>query len=121
MQSKRPAIAVLVFAETDPRHRNVDRGHGQVAIIQVNGITKFLAKELAQTDFRVSPIAPAAILTANLVQMTPEFVQILIGRSPLKRLGWVVEAARMVMWFSSDDCTFNPGAVIDLSGGRAAY
>lgn len=87
----------------------------------VIGFTKSLAKELAQTDIRVNCIAPAAIKTAILDQMTSEFVQIMIDKSPMKRLGWVEEAARMVMWLSSEDCTFNTGAVFDLSGGRATY
>lgn len=87
----------------------------------VIGFTKSLAKELAQTDIRVNCIAPAAIKTAILDQMTPEFVQIMIDKSPMKRLGYVEEAARMVMWLSSQDCTFNSGAVFDLSGGRATY
>lgn len=87
----------------------------------VIGFTKSLAKELAQTDIRVNCIAPAAVQTAILDQMTPEFVQIMIDKSPMKRLGWVEEVARMVMWLSSEDCTFNTGAVFDLSGGRATY
>ncbi|MES0826919.1 SDR family NAD(P)-dependent oxidoreductase [Ruegeria sp. SCP11] len=87
----------------------------------VIGFTKSLAKELAQTDIRVNCIAPAAIKTAILDQMAPDFVQIMIDKSPMKRLGWVEEAARLVMWLSSDDCTFNTGAVFDLSGGRATY
>ncbi|WP_166416416.1 SDR family NAD(P)-dependent oxidoreductase [Cochlodiniinecator piscidefendens] len=87
----------------------------------VIGFTKSLAKELAQSDIRVNCIAPAAIKTAILDQMTPEFVQVMIDKSPMKRLGWVEEAARMVMWLSSEDCTFNSGAVFDLSGGRATY
>ena len=39
----------------------------------------------------------------------------------MKRLGQVDEAAEMVMWLSSTACTFNSGAVFDLSGGRATY
>ncbi|WP_299848191.1 SDR family NAD(P)-dependent oxidoreductase [uncultured Roseovarius sp.] len=87
----------------------------------VIGFTKSLAKELALTDIRVNCIAPAAVKTAILDQMTPEFVQIMIDKSPMKRLGTVEETARLVMWLSSDDCTFNTGAVFDLSGGRATY
>ncbi|MCL6285591.1 SDR family oxidoreductase [Ruegeria sp. 2012CJ41-6] len=87
----------------------------------VIGFTKSLAKELALTDIRVNCIAPAAVKTAILDQMTPEFVQIMIDKSPMKRLGTVEETARLVMWLSSDDCTFNSGAVFDLSGGRATY
>ncbi len=87
----------------------------------VIGFTKSLAKELAETDIRVNCIAPAAIKTAILDQMTPEFVQVMIDKSPMKRLGLVEEAAEVVMWLSSSACTFNSGAVFDLSGGRATY
>ncbi len=87
----------------------------------VIGFSKSLAKELALTDIRVNCIAPAAIKTAILDQMTPEFVQTMIDKSPMKRLGHVEEAAEMVMWLSSTACTFSSGAVFDLSGGRATY
>jgi 3-oxoacyl-[acyl-carrier protein] reductase len=87
----------------------------------VIGFTKSLAKELAETNIRVNSIAPAAIKTAILDQMTDQFVQTMIDKSPMKRLGWVEEAAEMVMWLSSTACTFNSGAVFDLSGGRATY
>lgn len=87
----------------------------------VIGLTKSLAKELALTDVRVNCIAPAAIKTDILDQMAPEHVEVMIGKSPMKRLGLVGEAAEMVMWLSSSACTFNSGAVFDLSGGRATY
>ena len=66
-------------------------------------------------------IAPAAVKTKLLDQMTPEFVDVMIGKSPMKRLGLVEEVAELVMWLSSSACSFNTGAVFDLSGGRATY
>lgn len=87
----------------------------------VIAFTKALAKELAEQDIRVNCIAPAAIKTEILDQMAPEFVDTMIQKSPMKRLGTIVEAAEMVMWLSSTACTFNSGAVFDLSGGRATY
>ncbi len=87
----------------------------------VIGFTKSLAKELAETNIRVNCVAPAAIKTAILDQMAPEFVQVMIDKSPMKRLGETDEVAELVMWLSSTACTFNSGAVFDLSGGRATY
>ena len=87
----------------------------------VIAFTKALAKELAMKDIRVNAIAPAAIKTDILDQMTPEFVDIMIQKSPMKRLGQTAEAAELVMWLSSTACTFNTGAIFDLSGGRATY
>ncbi len=87
----------------------------------VIAFTKALGKELAETDIRVNCIAPAAIETGLLAQMTPEHLEIMIAKSPLKRLGTVAECAELALWLASDACTFNTGAVFDLSGGRATY
>ena len=87
----------------------------------VIAFTKSLAKELAQTKIRVNSVAPAAVETPLLEQVTPEFLQIMIDKSPLKRLGTIDEVAHLVMWLSSDACSFNTGACFDLSGGRATY
>jgi 3-oxoacyl-[acyl-carrier protein] reductase len=45
----------------------------------------------------------------------------MIDKSPMKRLGRVEEVTHMVLWLCSSACTFNSGAVFDLSGGRASY
>ena len=87
----------------------------------VMAFTKSLGKELAGTDIRVNCIAPAAIRTAILDQMSPEHVQAMIDKSPMKRLGTVEEAAEVVLWLCSSACSFNTGAIFDLSGGRASY
>lgn len=87
----------------------------------VIAFTKALGKELAETDIRVNCIAPAAIETGLLAQMTPEHLEIMIAKSPLKRPGTVAECAELALWLASDACTFNTGAVFDLSGGRATY
>jgi len=45
----------------------------------------------------------------------------IVAASPLKRLGAVDEVAALVIWLCSDACSFNTGAVFDVSGGRATY
>jgi|TARA_B110000114_G_scaffold55972_1_gene59536 NAD(P)-dependent dehydrogenase (short-subunit alcohol dehydrogenase family) len=87
----------------------------------VIAMTKSLGKELAMTNVRVNCIAPAAVDTDILVQMSPEHVQRMIDKSPMERLGQVEEVTHMVLWLCSSACTFNSGAVFDLSGGRASY
>jgi 2-dehydro-3-deoxy-L-rhamnonate dehydrogenase (NAD+) len=87
----------------------------------VIAFTKSLAKELAATGIRVNCVAPAAIATDLVNQLAPELVDIMIEKSPLKRLGTVDEIADLVLWLSSEACSFNTGAVFDLSGGRATY
>jgi NAD(P)-dependent dehydrogenase (short-subunit alcohol dehydrogenase family) len=85
----------------------------------VMALTKSLAKELAGSGVLVN--APAAVDTPLLGQMSKEHVQTMISKSPLGRLGTTDEVAEMVLWLSSDACTFNTGAIFDLSGGRATY
>jgi 3-oxoacyl-[acyl-carrier protein] reductase len=87
----------------------------------VLALTKSLGKELATHGVRVNAIAPAAIDTPLLAQMSPEHVQIMVNKSPQQRLGTVSEVSEMTMWLCSDACSFNSGAVFDLSGGRATY
>lgn len=87
----------------------------------VIALTKSLGKELAQTGVLVNGIAPAAVETPLLAQMSPGHVQTMIDKSPMKRLGTVEEVAEMALWLCSDSCTFSTGAIFDLSGGRATY
>lgn len=83
--------------------------------------TKALGKELATTGVLVNAIAPAAVRTRLLEQMTPAHVQTMISKSPLGRLGEVEEVAELALWLCSESCSFNTGAIFDLSGGRATY
>jgi len=69
----------------------------------------------------VNAIAPAAVRTALLDQMSPAHVATMVGKSPMGRLGESAEVAELVAWLCSGSCTFSTGAVFDLSGGRATY
>jgi 3-oxoacyl-[acyl-carrier protein] reductase len=87
----------------------------------VLALTKSLGKELASAGVLVNALAPAAVETALLQQMAPAHVQTMIDKSPMGRLGSVDEVAEMVAWLCSGSCSFNTGAIFDLSGGRATY
>jgi 3-oxoacyl-[acyl-carrier protein] reductase len=87
----------------------------------VIALTKALGKELAGTGVRVNCVAPAVIKTELLEQVSDEFIQFMLSKIPLGRFGTVEEAAALVAWLASEDCSFSTGAVFDLSGGRATY
>lgn len=87
----------------------------------VIALTKSLGKELASSGVLVNAIAPAAVRSDLLAQMSPAHVQTMLDKSPMGRLGEPEEVAEMAAWLLSTSCTFSTGAVFDLSGGRATY
>jgi 3-oxoacyl-[acyl-carrier protein] reductase len=87
----------------------------------VIGLTKSLGKELANTGVLVNCVCPAAIRTDIFKQMTEQHIAFMLSKIPMGRFATVEEAAAMVTWLASPLCSFNTGAVFDLSGGRATY
>src|SRR5208337_1513005 len=87
----------------------------------VIGLTKSLGKELAKDGVTVNAVTPATIDTPILEQVTPAFIAYMRSKIPMERFGTVDEAASLVCWLASRECSFSTGAVFDLSGGRATY
>ena len=87
----------------------------------VIGLTKSLGKELAKDGVTVNAVTPATIETPILKQVTPEFIAYMRSKIPMERFGTLEEAASLILWLASRECSFSTGAVFDLSGGRATY
>ena len=87
----------------------------------VIAFTKSLGKELADSQIRVNAVAPAAADTDMIRQFSSAAIDTMVSRTALKRLATAEEVAELVVWLCSDACSFNTGAVFDLSGGRATY
>ena len=87
----------------------------------VIGLTKSLGKELATRGVIVNCVTPAVIQTAILDQVPQSHIDYMLGKIPMGRFGRREEAAALVAWLCSADCSFTTGAVFDLSGGRATY
>ncbi|PZN95326.1 MAG: 3-oxoacyl-ACP reductase [Hyphomicrobiales bacterium] len=84
-------------------------------------LTKSVAKETAQEGIIVTAITPSAAETAMAREISAERRADILGRIPMGRFVEIEEVARMVLWLSSDECSFSTGGIFDLSGGRATY
>ena len=85
------------------------------------GLTKSIAKEVAGEGICINAVTPAVIRTKILEQLTPQQVDYMVARIPMKRTGEPEEVAAVVHFLASRDCSFVTGQCYDVSGGRATY
>lgn len=112
---------IVNIASIAGKEGNPNASHYSASKAGVIGLTKSLGKELAEKNICVNCVTPAVIETDILQQCTKEHVAYMLSRIPMNRFGKVEEAAALVGWLCSADCSFSTGAVFDLSGGRATY
>jgi len=87
----------------------------------VIAFTKALSREEVGHGILVNCVAPGPIDSDMIRDLGAPTVDRMIADSPMHRLGTPQEVADLVAWLCSDGCTFNTGAVFDMSGGRARY
>jgi 3-oxoacyl-[acyl-carrier protein] reductase len=112
---------IVNIASIAGKEGNPNAAHYSASKAGVIGLTKSLGKELATSNIVVNCITPAVIETDILRQLTQQHVDYMLSKIPMGRFGQKEEAAALVAWLCSEDCSFTTGAVFDLSGGRATY
>ena len=112
---------IVSIASIAGKEGNPNAAHYSAAKAGVIGLTKSLGKELAQSGIVVNCITPAVIQTDILKQCTPQHIDYMLSKIPMGRFGKTSEAAALVAWLCSEDCSFTTASVFDLSGGRATY
>ena len=112
---------IVNIASIAGKEGNPNASHYSAAKAGVIALTKSLGKELATSGILVNCITPAVIQTDILKQVSQQHIDYMLSKIPMGRFGRLEEAAALVAWLSSEECSFSTGAVFDLSGGRATY
>jgi 2-dehydro-3-deoxy-L-rhamnonate dehydrogenase (NAD+) len=112
---------IVNIASVAGKEGNPNASHYSASKAGLIALTKSLAKELATKGVLVNAVSPAAAKTAIFDSMTPQHIEFMLSKIPMARLLEVGEAAAMIAWLASEECSFSTGAVFDLSGGRATY
>lgn len=87
----------------------------------VISLTKSMGKELATHNISVNCVTPAAAKTRIFDQMSQEFIDFMLAKIPRGRFLEVDEAAALIAWAASEECSFSTGSIFDVSGGRSVY
>ncbi len=112
---------IVNIASIAGKEGNPNAAHYSASKAAVIALTKSLGKELATSGVVVNCVTPAVIETDILKQLTQQHIDYMLSKIPMNRFGQKQEAAALVAWLCSEDCSFTTGAVFDLSGGRATY
>jgi NAD(P)-dependent dehydrogenase (short-subunit alcohol dehydrogenase family) len=86
----------------------------------VIGLTRRAAVEYGPLGIRVNAVCPGSIRTPmleRLFERVPDREQMLVERTPLRRLGTAEEVAEAVVWLCSDAASFVTGHPLVVDGG----
>ncbi|HET6299788.1 MAG TPA: glucose 1-dehydrogenase [Kribbella sp.] len=88
----------------------------------VEGITKSVALETANSGIRVNGVAPGPTDTGMLTRFTgtPESKAALVTEVPLGRLARTEELADAIVFIASDQASYITGHILNVDGGHSA-
>jgi NAD(P)-dependent dehydrogenase (short-subunit alcohol dehydrogenase family) len=83
------------------------------------GLTRTLAKEVANKGITVNAIAPGYFSTGMIDDVTPDLQENLKKQIPVGDLGKPEEIAALVEYMISDNASYLTGQIVGLNGGLA--
>jgi NAD(P)-dependent dehydrogenase (short-subunit alcohol dehydrogenase family) len=81
------------------------------------GLTKTLAREYARKGVTVNAVAPGFTKTRMTEGIPQKALEVIVGATPVARMGEPVEIASGVVYLASPSAGFITGFVLDINGG----
>ena len=114
---RRRAGAIVNLTSVVGIHGNPGQANYAASKAGIIGLTKALARELGVRGVRVNAIAPGYITTALTEGLSEEITGLILGNTPLGRLGSPEDVAAAVRFLCSDEAAFITGEVLLVDGG----
>jgi 3-oxoacyl-[acyl-carrier protein] reductase len=114
---RRRSGAIVNVTSVVGLHGNIGQANYAASKAGIIGLTKALARELGARGVRVNAVAPGYIATALTDVLSEEIRAMILGNTPLGRLGEPVDVAAAVRFLCSDEAAFITGEVLLVDGG----
>jgi 3-oxoacyl-[acyl-carrier protein] reductase len=114
---RRRAGSIVNLTSVVGIHGNAGQVNYAASKAGIVGLTKSLAKELGNRGVRANAIAPGYIDTELTGVLSDEVRKLILGNTPLGRLGTPEDVAGAVRFLCSDEAGFVTGEVLLVDGG----
>jgi 3-oxoacyl-[acyl-carrier protein] reductase len=114
---KRKSGSIVNLTSVVGLHGNAGQTNYAASKAGIVGFTKSLAKELGSRGIRVNAVAPGYIATELTEALPEELKELILGSTPLGRLGDPEDVAGAVRFLCSEEARFVTGAVLQVDGG----
>ncbi len=111
-------VNVSSIAALAPRPSQFAYAAAKAAVIS---FTKSACDPLAPHNIRINSLAPGAINTDMIYEISAEMLEQLRSTTPLQRLGTPEEMANVIAFLLSEDASYMTGSTVIASGGRVLF
>jgi len=119
MKARRAGKIVILASLAGRATSTLGGAHYTASKAGVLGLSRHLAREMAQFGINVTAINPGIIDTPMVrANTSPERMEQLLASIPFRRLGTPDEVADLIVFLTSDASAYITGAAVDILGGE---